>query len=83
MPDVAFIGLTIAVFAVLAMAVHGVERLVGQAPESAGVGLPRGGRGAEHGTEGRRDYGSAATSDGGASVGAGGVGAHADGQVAR
>jgi hypothetical protein len=34
MPDVVFIVLTIAVFAVLALAVRGVERLVGQALES-------------------------------------------------
>jgi hypothetical protein len=83
MSDVAFIVLTIVVFAVLAMAVHGVERLVGLAPEREGVGLPGGGRGTEYGTEGPRDYGSAAASGGGASVGVGGVGAHADGQVAR
>lgn len=34
MPDVAFIALTIVVFAMLAVAVRGVERLVGPVPSS-------------------------------------------------
>lgn len=83
MSDVAFIVLTIVVFAVLAMAVRGVERLVGQAPEREGAGLPGGGQSAEYGTEGPCDEGSVVTSGGGAIVGVGGVGAHPDGQVAR
>ncbi|HWR48943.1 MAG TPA: hypothetical protein VN327_15230 [Pseudonocardiaceae bacterium] len=75
MSDVAFIVLTIAVFAVLALAVRGVERLVGQTqgnepavPVGRGVGTERPG-----------DYGRVVTSG----VATSGVGAHADGQVAR
>jgi hypothetical protein len=48
-PDVAFIVLTIVVFAVLALAVRGVERLVGQALESERAEQPGGGHGAEDG----------------------------------
>ncbi|MBV9163588.1 MAG: hypothetical protein JO309_14160 [Pseudonocardiales bacterium] len=49
MPDVAFIVLTIVVFAVLALAVRGVERLVGQALKSERADLPGGGPGAGDG----------------------------------
>jgi hypothetical protein len=78
MSDVAFIVLTIVVFALLAMSVRGVERLVGQAPERGGTELPGGGNGTPHTTERPDDDGSPAISSGGASVGA-----RPDRQVAR
>lgn len=49
MPDVAFIALTIVVFAVLALAVRGVERLVGPALENERAEEPGKGQGAENG----------------------------------
>jgi hypothetical protein len=70
MSDVAFIVLTIAVFAVLALAVRGVERLVGQTPGNEPAILVGRGVGTEH----PGGYRNVATSS---------VGAHADGQVAR
>jgi hypothetical protein len=53
MSDVAFIALTIVVFAVLALAVRGVERLIQPAQENAledeRVEVPGEGQGAENG----------------------------------
>ena len=49
MPDLAFIVLMIAVFAMLALAVRGVERLVGPALETQRAEQPGGG----HGTKDR------------------------------
>jgi hypothetical protein len=49
MPDVAFIALTVVVFAVLALAVRGVERLIGPALEDERVEVPGEGQGAENG----------------------------------
>ncbi|MBV9011046.1 MAG: hypothetical protein JO272_03165 [Pseudonocardiales bacterium] len=49
MPDVAFIALTVVVFAALALAVRGVERLVGSALEDERVEAPGEGQGAENG----------------------------------
>ncbi len=49
MPDVVFIVLTIVVFAVLGLAVRGVERLVGQALESERAERPGGGPGVRDG----------------------------------
>jgi hypothetical protein len=75
MSDVAFIVLTIAVFAVLALAVRGVERLVGQTPgNEPAIAVGRG-----VGTQRPGDDGSVATT----SVATTTVGAHADGRVAR
>lgn len=80
MSDVAFLVLTIAVFAVLALTVRGVERLVGQSPGNEPA-APIGGEG---GTERAGGYSSVAPSSVSAhTVGVGNSGAHADGQVAR
>jgi hypothetical protein len=49
MPDVAFIALTIVVFAVLALAVRGVERLVGPVLENERVEGATDGQGTENG----------------------------------
>jgi hypothetical protein len=49
MPNVAFIALTIVVFAVLALVVRGVERLVGPVLESERAEEPGDGQGTENG----------------------------------
>lgn len=83
MSDVAFIVLTIAVFAVLALAVRGVERLVGSPLDSDRADLPGVGDGPEYGTERPRDHSSVGSRGTVAGVGAGRVGGVTDGQVAR
>lgn len=85
MSDVAFIVLTIAVFAVLALAVRGMERLVGQTPGNEPAILVGRGGGTER-PGGYRDVAtnSVATNDVATNnVATSSVGAHADGQVAR
>jgi hypothetical protein len=49
MPDVAFIVLTVVVFAVLALAVRGVERLLGPVLENERAEEPGDGQGTENG----------------------------------
>ena len=82
MSDVAFIALTIVVFAVMAVVVRGVERLVGPAPSSARADSFGGEQGTEQPGEDRGDgSGGRSASVDGSSVRLDRVGAPPDGQV--